>query len=107
MAAAAKHLSLELFKLMTGTNLTHIPYRGRIAGLFRRHWPAARRQFFDTLSSALGQIKSGTVRALAVTGKERSASLCPTCRRSRKPLPGYQNYVWFGLWAPKKTRRRP
>jgi tripartite-type tricarboxylate transporter receptor subunit TctC len=98
---SGQHLSLELFKLMTGTNLTHIPYRGAspaYSDVISGRTPV----FFDNLSSALGQIKSGTVRALAVTGKERSPAL-PDVPTVAETVPGFQNYVWFGLWAPKKT----
>ena len=95
---SGQHLSLELFKLMTGTNLTHVPYRGAspaYTDVISGRTPV----FFDNLSSALGQIKSGTVRALAVTGKERSPSL-PDVPTVAETVPGFQNYVWFGLWAP-------
>jgi tripartite-type tricarboxylate transporter receptor subunit TctC len=98
---SGQHLSLELFKLMTGTNMTHVPYRGAspaYSDVISGRTPV----FFDNLSSALGQIKSGTVRALAVTGKERSPSL-PDVPTVAETVPGFQNYVWFGLWAPKKT----
>ena len=98
---SGQHLSLELFKLMTGVNLTHVPYRGAspaYSDVISGRTPV----FFDNLSSALGQIKSGTVRALAVTGKERSPSL-PDVPTVAETVPGFQNYVWFGLWAPKKT----
>jgi tripartite-type tricarboxylate transporter receptor subunit TctC len=98
---SGQHLSLELFKLMTGTNLTHIPYRGA-APAYSDVIAGRTPVFFDNLSSALGQIKSGTVRALAVTGKERSPSL-PDVPTVAETVPGFQNYVWFGLWAPKKT----
>ena len=59
--------------------------------------------FIDNLASALGQIKAGTVRALAVTGTERSALLPDIPTMAEAGVPGYENYVWFGLWAPKKT----
>ena len=97
-----QHLSMELFKLMTGINLTHVPYRGAApayADVISGQVPV----FFDNLASALGQIKGGHVRALAVTGTN-ARRCCPTCRRSRKPACRVMyNYVWFGLWAPKST----
>lgn len=99
---SGQHLSLELFKLMTGTNMTHIPYRGAApayADVISGRTPV----FFDNLSSALGQIKGGNVRALAVTGKERSPALPDVPTVAEAGVPGFQNYVWFGLWAPKKT----
>lgn len=98
---SGQHLSLELFKLMTGTNLTHIPYRGA-APAYSDVISGRTPVFFDNLSSALSQIKSGTVRALAVTGKERSPAL-PDVPTVAETVPGFQNYVWFGFWAPKKT----
>jgi tripartite-type tricarboxylate transporter receptor subunit TctC len=97
-----QHLSTELFKLMTGINLTHVPYRGAAAAytdVISGRTPV----FFDNLASALGQIKGGAVRALAVTGKERSPLLPEVPTVAESGVPGYEYYVWFGLWAPKKT----
>jgi tripartite-type tricarboxylate transporter receptor subunit TctC len=68
---SGQHLSGEMFKLMSGTNLTHVPYRGAApayADVMTGRTPV----FFDNLASALGQIKGGNVRAVAVTGKERA-----------------------------------
>lgn len=99
---SGQHLSMELFKLMTGTSLTHVPYRGAspaYSDVISGRTPV----FFDNLSSALAQIKGGNVRALAVTGKERSPALPDVPTVAEAGIPGYQNYVWFGLWAPKKT----
>ncbi len=97
-----QHLSTELFKLMTGTNLTHVPYRGA-APAYTDVISGRTPVFFDNLASALGQIKGGTVRALAVTGKERSPLLPDVPTVAESGVPGYEYYVWFGLWAPKKT----
>ena len=98
---SGQHLSAELFKLMTGTNMTHVPYRGA-APAYTDVISGRTPVFFDNLSSALGQIKGGSVRALAVTGTERSP-LLPDVPTVGDTVPGYQNYVWFGLWAPKQT----
>jgi tripartite-type tricarboxylate transporter receptor subunit TctC len=97
-----QHLATELFKLETGINLTHVPYRGA-APAYTDIMSGQVPVFFDNLSSALGQIKSGTVRALAVTGTERSALLPDVPTVAESGVPEYQYYVWFGLWAPKKT----
>jgi len=97
-----QHLSMELFKLMTGTNLTHVPYRGAApayADVISGQVPV----FFDNLASALGQIKGGNVRALAVTGTERSPLLPEVPTVAESGVPSYEYYVWFGLWAPKRT----
>ena len=101
---SGQHLSGELFKLMSGTNLTHVPYRGAAAAyadVMTDRTPV----FFDNLASALGQIKGGNVRAVAVTGKERAPLLPDVPTIAEAGVPGYENYVWFGLWAPKETPR--
>jgi tripartite-type tricarboxylate transporter receptor subunit TctC len=97
-----QHLSAELFKLETGINLTHVPYRGA-APAYTDVISGQVPVFFDNLSSALGQIQSGSVRALAVTGTERSPLLPNVPTVAESGVPEYQYYVWFGLWAPKKT----
>jgi len=97
-----QHLSAELFKLMAGVVMTHVPYRGA-APAYSDVISGRTPVFFDNLASGLGQIKGGAVRALAVTGKERSPLLPDVPTIAEAGVPGYQNYVWFGLWAPKKT----
>jgi tripartite-type tricarboxylate transporter receptor subunit TctC len=99
-----QQLSMELFKLTTGINLTHVAYRGAApanADVISGQVPV----FFDNLASALGQIKGGTVRALAVTGKDRSPLLPDVPTVAEAGVPGYVYYTWFGLWAPEDTPR--
>ena len=97
-----QHLSMELFKLMTGIKLTHVPYRGA-APAYTDVISGQVPVFIDNLASALGQIKGGNVRALAVTGKERSPLLPDVPTVEEAGVPGYVYYTWFGLWAPKQT----
>jgi tripartite-type tricarboxylate transporter receptor subunit TctC len=97
-----QHLSAELFKLMTGLNLTHVPYRGA-APAYTDVISGQVPVFFDNLASGLGQIKGGNVRALAVTGRERSPLLPDVPTVEEAGVAGYIYYTWFGLWAPKKT----
>lgn len=97
-----QQLSMELFKLMTGTNFTHVPYRGA-APAYTNVISGQVPVFFDNLASALGQIKGGSVRALAVTSKARSPLLPDVPTVEEAGVPGYTYYTWFGLWAPKKT----
>jgi tripartite-type tricarboxylate transporter receptor subunit TctC len=97
-----QQLSMELFKLTTSTDFTHVPYRGA-APAYTDVISGQVPVFFDNLASALGQIKGGTVRALAVTGRERSPLLPDVPTVEEAGVPGYTYYTWFGLWAPKKT----
>src|ERR1700728_58383 len=97
-----QHLSMEMFKLMTGINLTHVPYRGA-APAYTDVISGQVPVFIDNLASGLGQVKGGNVRALAVTGKERSSLLPDVPTVDEAGVPGYVYYTWFGLWAPKKT----
>ncbi len=99
---SGQHLSMELFKLMTDTNITHVPYRGA-AQAYTDILSGRTPVFIDNIASGLGQIKSGNVRALAVTGSQRSPQLPDVPTIAEAGVPGYQNYVWFGLWAPKGT----
>ncbi len=101
---SGQHLSGEMFKLMSGTNLTHVPYRGA-SPAYTDVVTGRTPLFFDNLASALGQIKGGNVRAVAVTGKERAPLLPDVPTIAESGIPGYENYVWFGLWAPKDTPR--
>ena len=81
-----QHLSTELFELEAGIKMTHVPYRGA-APAYTDVISGQTPVFFDNLASALGQIKGGTVRAIAVTGKERSPLLpdVPTVAKSGVP----------------------
>jgi tripartite-type tricarboxylate transporter receptor subunit TctC len=97
-----QHLSTELFMLQAGIKMTHVPYRGA-APAYTDVMSGQTPVFFDNLASALGQIKGGSVRALAVTGKERSPLLPDVPTVVESGVPTYVYYVWFGLWAPKAT----
>jgi tripartite-type tricarboxylate transporter receptor subunit TctC len=97
-----QHLSTELFELEAGIKMTHVPYRGA-APAYTDIMSGQTPVFFDNLSSALGQIKGGSVRALAVTGKERSPLLPDVPTVAESGVPEYVYTVWFGLWAPKNT----
>lgn len=96
------HLSMELFKMMTGSNFNHVAYRGAqpaYPDVISGRVPV----MFDNFASALGAVKSGQVRALAVTGPERSPLLPDVPTVAESGVPDYTYIVWFGLWAPKGT----
>jgi tripartite-type tricarboxylate transporter receptor subunit TctC len=99
-----QQLSTELFELEAGIKMTHVPYRGA-APAYTDVMSGQTPVFFDNLASALGQIKGNSVRALAVTGKERSPLVPDVPTVAEAGVPNYVYYVWFGLWAPKQTPR--
>ncbi|EKS36808.1 MULTISPECIES: Bug family tripartite tricarboxylate transporter substrate binding protein [Afipia] len=95
------HLSGELFKSMTGIEMTHIPYKGAAPAL--TDMIAGRVQvIFDNLPSAIQHIKAGTLRALAVTTETRSP-LLPDVPTVGETVKGYEASAWFGMGAPAKT----
>jgi tripartite-type tricarboxylate transporter receptor subunit TctC len=96
------HLAGELFKQMTGTDMTHVPYKGAapaVADLL-----AGRVELmFDNLASALPNIQAGRVRALAVTTVRRSAALPQLPTLDESGLKGFDMSTWWGLMAPAGT----
>lgn len=96
------HLSGELFKSMTGTFMTHIPYRGSapaVADLMAGQLDL----MFDNLPSVIAHIRSGKLRALAVTSPKRSASLPELPTIAEAGVPGFDATAWFGVMAPTGT----
>jgi len=99
------HLAGELFKTMTGTYMVHFPYRGSGPALMDL-MGGSMDLMFDNLPSAMPHIKSGKLKALAVTSAQRSAALpdLATVAEAGGPmLKGYEATSWFGLLAPAGT----
>ncbi len=97
------HLSGELFKSMTGCNMVHVPYKG--AGPALTDLIGGQVQvFFDNLPSSAGHLKSGNLRALAVTSTTRDPSF-PDVPTVADTVPGYEATAWFGVGMPKGTPR--
>jgi len=103
-SGSAAHLTAEMFKLRTGTDIVHVPYKGAA--------PAAS----DLLAGQVGlmfasaptvfqYVKAGTLRALAVTGASRWASLPDVPTMAEAGVSGFTSEVWFGLFAPAGTPR--
>jgi tripartite-type tricarboxylate transporter receptor subunit TctC len=97
-------MSMELFKSMTGTFIVHIPFRG--SGPAQTAMLANETQLmFDNLPPQVAHIKSGRVRALAVTSRARSKAIPELPTLDEVGLKGYEVTAWFGLAAPAKTPR--
>ncbi|WP_439549807.1 tripartite tricarboxylate transporter substrate binding protein [Falsiroseomonas sp.] len=95
------HLAGELFKLMTGTQMTHVPYRGSAPAV--TDLLAGRvSMMFDNMTTVLPHVQRGQLRALGVTGRERS-SMVPDVPAIAETLPGYDATSWVGLMAPART----
>jgi tripartite-type tricarboxylate transporter receptor subunit TctC len=96
-----QHLSGELFKMMTGVDMTHVPYRG--AGPALIDMVGGQVQImFDTLPSSIEHIRGGKLRPLAVTAAARSEAL-PDLPTVGDFLTGYEATAWWGIVAPKGT----
>jgi tripartite-type tricarboxylate transporter receptor subunit TctC len=96
-----QHLSLEMFRFMTGTKINHIPYRGGgpamndvIGGQVKF--------FFSNGSASVGFVQSGALKAIAHTGKGRLRTL-PDLPAVSEAIPGFEAYEWNGLFVPTGT----
>ena len=97
------HVSGELFKMMAGVNMLHVPYRGAAPALVDLMGGQVQ-VMFDNLPSSLQYIKAGKLRALAVTTDQRSPAL-PDVPTVGDTVKGYEVSAWFGIGAPKGTPR--
>jgi len=97
------HLSGELFQMMTGVKLTHVPYRGAAPAITDMLGGQVQ-VMFDNLPSSIGHIQGGRLRALAVTTAVR-AKLLPDVPTIAETVPGYEASAWFGMAVPKGTPR--
>ncbi len=95
------HLSGELFKMMTGTKMTHVPYKGS-APMLTDLLGGQVQVTFDNLPSSIEHIKAGKLRALAVTTAKRSEEL-PDVPTVGETVPGYEASAFFGLGVPHGT----
>ena len=101
-SGSSTHLATELFKMLTKVDVLHVPYKGGgpalvdlIAGQVS--------MYFASLPAAGPHLKSGRVRALAVTGKQRVAALSELPTVHESGVPGYEYIGWYGLLAPVAT----
>ena len=103
-AGSSIHLSGELYKVMTGTQMVHVPYKG--SALAVTDLMGGQVQImFDNAPTSLPFVKSGKLKALAVTGTQRMSALPDVPTMEEAGLPGFVTGSWFGLFAPAGTPR--
>jgi len=95
------HVSGELFKVMAGVDMIHVPYRGAAPALTDL-MGAQVQVMFTTMPASIQYVRAGKLRALAVTTTTRSEAL-PDVPTVSEFVPGYEASVWYGVGAPKKT----
>jgi tripartite-type tricarboxylate transporter receptor subunit TctC len=95
------HLSAELFKMMTGVNIVHVPYRG-MAPALNDLLGGQVQSSFATASASIQYVLAGKLKALAVTTTSRSEAL-PDVPALAEFVPGYEATTWYGIGAPRNT----
>jgi tripartite-type tricarboxylate transporter receptor subunit TctC len=98
------HMSGEMFKSLTGVNITHIPYKGSAPAMTDLLGGQVM-MMFDNIPSAIPHIKSGKLKALATTGAKRDPLLPELPTLAEAGISGYESGVWFGLAVPANTPR--
>jgi tripartite-type tricarboxylate transporter receptor subunit TctC len=96
------HMNTELFKLMTGTNIVHVPFQG--VGPAAVDTMAGNTQMnLGSVPSLIGYIRSGRLKALSVGATKRNPQLPDVPTMTEAGVPGYVTYIWWGVFAPLKT----
>jgi tripartite-type tricarboxylate transporter receptor subunit TctC len=96
------HMAGELFKAMAGVAIVHIPYKGS-SGARTDVLGGQLEMMFDAIPTMSEHIRAGKVKALATTGRQRSATLPEVPTMSEAGVPGYEATLWLGLMAPRGT----
>jgi tripartite-type tricarboxylate transporter receptor subunit TctC len=96
-----EHIFGELFKMMAGVNLVHVPYRG-VAPALTDLIAAQVQVIFASMPASIQYVRAGNLRALAVTTATRSEAL-PDIPAVSEFVPGYDASTWYGVGAPRKT----
>lgn len=99
---AGSHLSGELFKLLTSTEMIHVPYKGGGQGI-AAVLGGETNMMFAPIAAAIPHVKSGRLRALAVTTAKRSGVANDIPTMVEAGVPGYESFPWYGLLVPSKT----
>ncbi len=96
---SSPHVGMELFKILTGTDLFHVPYRGS-APMLTELMADRVDTGMDNIPSALGHVRDGRLRAIATTGARRSPVLPEVPTMQEAGVPGFEATAWFGVLAP-------
>jgi tripartite-type tricarboxylate transporter receptor subunit TctC len=99
---ASQHLATELFMHMTGTKMTHVPYRGS-AGSVSDLLSGRVQLMFADMPLVLPHVQAGTLRAIAFAGERRSAAMPDVPTVAESGVKGYHATAWYGLFAPAGT----
>jgi tripartite-type tricarboxylate transporter receptor subunit TctC len=103
-SGSAAHMAAELFKLMAGVNLVHVPYKGTAPALTDLMAGQVTVGFY-TVSAIGGHVKSGRLRAMALAAQRRSPAMPELPTIAESGLPGYEASTWVGVVAPAGTPR--
>jgi len=99
---SAGHLAGELFKVDTGTDMVHIPFKGGAPAL-QALLAGDTQLMFDNLANSMQQVKAGKLKTLAVTTEKRSALVPDLPTMAESGVPGFDISTWFGIMAPAGT----
>jgi tripartite-type tricarboxylate transporter receptor subunit TctC len=101
-SGSSTHMVGEWFKIVTGVNLTHIPYKGS-AQAMQDLLGGQIELMFENLTTGIAQIRAGKVRALGMTSKARSPSMPEVPTVAESGVPGFEATAWFTIAAPAKV----
>ena len=101
-SGSSNHLSMELFKNMTGTQMTHVPYKGSAPAVMAL-MGGELDLMFDNVPNVMNQLKAGKLKPIAVTGSKRSKMFPEIPTIAEAGVPGYEVNVWFGMQLPAGT----
>jgi tripartite-type tricarboxylate transporter receptor subunit TctC len=101
-AGGSSHMAVELFNMMTGTKMLHVPYKG-LSPALTDLISGQVQVMFSSAVAMLPQVKSGRLRAIAMTGAKRSPALPDVPTVAESGVPGYETGSWYGVVAPAGT----